>query len=483
MATVAVDSCERIIEDAMTELVIEFPIYAQLIARIGIKIVNLRHEHHIAWTDGKAIYVNKYYVERNNRYPIRENRQTGETIDCTVGYKQMVFILAHELSHLLLETYNRASTVGVEYDSFERGAKKKRKLWNNATDYEINSNLHNNEEFNTQDNRYEHKEVGRMPEFVLYDSKYRNKIAEEIFKELVQESQNNNNQQQQPNSNGNGGGGNGSGQNQNQDDDFDNQDDDEDPPYSDEDDDEVPKYVDFDMDKHEPITDEDTRNEVLAKIADVLGNRTQGVGSSALDRIIKKVFQKEPFNWRKALAKYIRGWMKDNYTWNKPSRAGIANNIILPSQGQTPKMHVAVAIDTSGSVGSNELATLLNHLFTILQVYKDFQVDVWCVSTQVHEDTFKTFTAQNKKELAQYQTKSDGGTCLKTCFDFIDKKYKVKKPDVFILMSDFYDSLDGDTTTKVNYPCIWFVIDHEGFRQPTQIKGVTYPITIRDGKM
>jgi len=465
-----VGTCEQIVDDAMTELVLEFPIYAQLIARIGVKIVNIESEKHIAWTNGKAIFVNKYYVERCNRYPRRIDKD-GNTIDVTVGFRQMVFILAHELSHLLLESYGRAKPLGIDYESTSKESKQKRDLWNCATDYEINSNLHNNEETD-QSGHTESKEVGRMPEFVLYESKYRNKIAEDIYKELQQQAQ----QQQQGNQGNNGQGGlngNGSGSGDN---------DDSDGPGSFSDDD-TPTYVDFDLDKHEPITDEATKNEIIAKIADVCGNRTQGVGSSALDRIIQRVFKQEPFNWRKALAKYIRGWMKDNYTWNKPSRAGIANNIILPSQGKTPKMHIAVAIDTSGSIGENELMTLLNHLFTILQVYKDFQVDVWCVSTQVHEDTFMTFTSQNKSKLSEYQIKSDGGTNLRTCFEFINEKYPVKKPDVFLLMSDFYDSLDGDTDLYVKYPCIWFVIDHEGFRPPKNIKAVTYNVTLQDGKM
>jgi len=471
--TEQIDSCERIVDDAMTELVLEFPIYAQLIARIGVKIVEIESEKHIAWTNGKAIFVNRYYVERCNRYPKREDKD-GNIIDVTIGFRQMVFILAHELSHLLLESYNRAKPMGVDYESTSEESKQKRDLWNCATDYEINSNLHNNEETD-QSGHTESKEVGRMPEFVLYESKYRNKIAEDIYEDLRQQAKQ---QQQQGNqgntgqggSNGNGGG---SGNNSN---------DNSNGPGSFSDDD-TPRYVDFDLDKHEPITDEATKNEIIAKIADVCGNRTQGVGSSALDRIIQRVFKQEPFNWRKALAKYIRGWMKDNYTWNKPSRAGIANNIILPSQGKTPKMHIAVAIDTSGSVGNNELTTLLNHLFTILQVYKDFQVDVWCVSTQVHEDTFMTFTSQNKSKLSEYQIKSDGGTDLCTCFDFINEKYPVKKPDVFLLMSDFYDSLDGNTDLYVKYPCIWFVIDHEGFRPPKNIKAVTYYVTLQDGKM
>lgn len=466
-------TCESIIQDALVELVIEFPIYAQLLTRIGVKVVDIPSEKYIAWTDGTAVFVNKYYVERCNRYPKRED-QYGNTVDCTIGFNEMIFILAHEVMHLLGLTWDRGIKMGIPDDPLAPMYKKKHKWWNMATDHEINCLLHNNEDTFKGIAR----PVGNMPPFVLYDSKYRNKVAEEIYNEIVDEhnqQQQNQQQQQGQSSSGSGNAGGNGGNDSNDDDDDDNS------VFTDED--QIPTTIDFEFDKHVPLASEDVRNDVIAKIADIQGNTNQGTGSTAIDRLIAKTFEKEPFNWRRALTKYIRGWMKDNYTWNKPSRAGIANNLILPSQGRTPKMHVAVAIDTSGSVGNNELTTLLNHLFTILQIYKDFQVDVWCVSTQVHEDTFMTFTANNKKDLDKYQIKSDGGTDLSTCFEFIERKYTVKKPDVFILMSDFCDALSGDTTTYVPYPCIWMVIDNEGFKPPKNIKADTYPITVKDGKI
>ena len=421
--TEQIDSCERIVDDAMTELVLEFPIYAQLIARIGVKIVEIESEKHIAWTNGKAIFVNRYYVERCNRYPKREDKD-GNIIDVTIGFRQMVFILAHELSHLLLESYNRAKPMGVDYESTSEESKQKRDLWNCATDYEINSNLHNNEETD-QSGHTESKEVGRMPEFVLYESKYRNKIAEDIYEDLQQQAKQ---QQQQGNqgnngqggSNGNGGG---SGNNSN---------DNSNGPGSFSDDD-TPRYVDFDLDKHEPITDEATKNEIIAKIADVCGNRTQGVGSSALDRIIQRVFKKEPFNWRKALAKYIRGWMKDNYTWNKPSRAGIANNIILPSQGKTPKMHIAVAIDTSGSMSDKDIQYAFNEIFHLLSSYK-FTITIIQCDAKINRVDF----ISKKRDLKDINIQGRGGTCFTPVFEYLNNIKNGTRPDILVYFTDGY---------------------------------------------
>ena len=49
-------------ERAMIDLVLDFPIYASLITRIGCKIIS-SPRHTIAWTDGKAIYINESEIQ------------------------------------------------------------------------------------------------------------------------------------------------------------------------------------------------------------------------------------------------------------------------------------------------------------------------------------------------------------------------------------------------------------------------------------
>jgi predicted metal-dependent peptidase len=167
--------------------------------------------------------------------------------------------------------------------------------------------------------------------------------------------------------------------------------------------------------------------------------------------------------------------MKDNYTWNKPSRAGIANGLILPSTSTTPKLHVAVAVDTSGSIGNPELELLMNHVFTILSQFKHFTVDLWCCSTHVHEDTFTTYTASNKSKLSEFKIQSDGGTDMSKNLEFIDKKYAGNKPDVVMIFTDGFDSLSGDTETRTSYPIVWLIVDNKAFVKPAHIPGAVYP--------
>jgi predicted metal-dependent peptidase len=154
----------------------------------------------------------------------------------------------------------------------------------------------------------------------------------------------------------------------------------------------------------------------------------------------------------------------------------MANGLILPSAGRTPKMHIGVGIDTSGSISNVEINCMMNHVFTILQQFKDFTVDVWCCGSVVYPETFKRYTANNKKDLVNYVTKSDGGNDERENFKFIKEKYKHEKLDVFILLSDYFDPLDGDTETTSPCPCIFMCLDHPNFVPPSRIKAETYRI-------
>ena len=434
-------------ENAMIDLVLDFPIYASLITRIGCKIVDSPN-HSIAWTNGKAIYINAQEINEWNKNPIVTG-ESGKQYNRTIGKKELMFILAHELLHLIGLTFDRGVNMGVTNTELSEAGRRKWQLWNIATDYEINSLLHNNEQTDSF-GRVTRNSVGNLPETALYKSEYKNKTAEDIYMELLSEEENN------PS-----------------------------PASFSFDGDETGNNIDglgSTIDQHLPILDDTTRNEVLAKIDEVFGSRSNGLGSSALDRLIETTYKPQPFNWRRALTKYIRGWMKDNYTWNKLSRAGIANNLILPSSGRTPKMHIAVAIDTSGSIHDTELHAMMDHLFTILQQFKDFTIDVWCCGSVVYPETFMSFTAANKKDLDKFEFKSDGGNDMRKNFNFLREHYKVEKPDLFICMTDGFDPCDGDTETVSPCPVIWLILDHPGFTPPSKIKSEVYPFVVEKSK-
>ena len=441
------DSVRQIWENAMINLVIEFPIYAELVTKIGCKFVKGGKESACAWTDGRSITINEEMIEEFNANPIVTDNE-GNTVNRTITQKEMQFIICHELMHLIGLTFDRMKNVGLYKEDVSDEARRKFELWNQATDYEINSLLHNNESTDPTYGDRKRNPVGNMPEWVLYKSEYKDMNAEEIFAELLKEEKQNNGGTLLKPGSGSGQSGNG-------------------------------KNGMIPLDDHLPIDDEDVKNEMISKMSEVFGSKTNGLGESGIDRMISRTYKPVPFNWRKALSKYIRGYIKANYTWNKPSRAGAWSGLILPSAGTTPKLHIGVAIDTSGSITEKEIDAMMDHVFTILQQFKAFEIDIWSCGSKVYTESLLKLTGSNKGDLKKFQVISDGGNDMRENFKFIKDHYKGKdKIDMLMILSDFYDPLDGDTETTSPCPCVFMCIDHKDFVKPSKIKGEVYPFEI-----
>lgn len=473
---------DKIIEQAMIVMVVEFHTLAYMISKIGIEVVDNPSVPAAAYTNGKSIYINKYAINKMNEMKT-EIGKNGKVYNVEIGKQELVFILAHELMHLLNNTYERGERIGILADDFSPKGKAKNELWNMATDYEINDLLYSNH--SSSDNKS--KPIGNKPDWVCWDPKYSGMPAEKIYEDLLQgcnmdsngrmsfqvgdmqftfdnNSQNQSNNQDDNDSEGNGNNGDQPG----------DSDDNQNKGNGKGQGDKNGNGLSFGLDKHLPFVDDQTKAEVMAKVAEVMGGKSQGTGMSAFDRALEIAFKPQPFNWRRALTKYMKSFMKDNYTWNKPSRAGIANGLILPSPSQTPKINVAIAVDTSGSIGDKELQLLLNHVYTILTQFKAFTIDLWCCSTKVHEDTFMTLTASNKSDINKFHVESTGGTDMSANFPFIKKKYQKQLPDVVMIFTDGYDNLSGDTETRTPYPVVWLIVDNKDFKKPTKMPGVAY---------
>lgn len=444
----------HLIEQAVIKMVLDYPVLAHLLSRVGLQTVDDFNQPYWAWTDGSSVTLNRTAMQIGHNIG-KETGKDGKEYNLTVSKEKILFTLAHELGHLINLTNDRGNQMGILWDDVSPQGKMKHELWNKATDYEINSALHHNKNGSGSDRD---SPIGDMPDWVCYDKKYVGWTAEKIYKDLLNDPKVQQQMQQSFSVSFTQGDGEGKGKGQS----GDNKD-------------EPDNGLSIGLDKHKPITDEMTKNELVAKIAEALDKgKEAGTGMSAFNRMCEELFKPEPFNWRRALSKYIRSFIKDNYTWNRPSRAGIANGIILPSVYTTPTIKLAVAIDTSGSVGEKELSKLMNHLYTILTQFKKFEIDVWCFSTKVHPKTFKTFKQGNRHELKDFTFESDGGTDISSNLPFIEQTYKGKKPDAVLILTDGFDNLSGDTKTATSYPVVWMIVDNDNFVKPSLMPGEVY---------
>jgi predicted metal-dependent peptidase len=88
---------------------------------------------------------------------------------------------------------------------------------------------------------------------------------------------------------------------------------------------------------------------------------------SSIERIVDEMVNVVT-PWHEKLERYMTSKVKDGYSWNRPNRRFVGQGLYLPGYDYTPRMgEVVIAVDTSGSLSSNELAYFNAHINRILE--------------------------------------------------------------------------------------------------------------------
>ncbi len=175
---------------------------------------------------------------------------------------------------------------------------------------------------------------------------------------------------------------------------------------------------------------------------------------ASIERIIEELVNVST-PWYDILERFMAGKIKDGYSWNRPNRRFIARNIYIPGTDYVPKMGpVVIGVDTSGSIGDDEIAMFNAHINRIIDtcnpevvhvVYCDY--DVAGVDEYTPEDFPVTI-----------QSKGGGGTSFKPVFDWIDNN--AIDPECVVYLTDGYGDQSEFTT---NHETVWLTTGTEAF--------------------
>jgi len=87
---------------------------------------------------------------------------------------------------------------------------------------------------------------------------------------------------------------------------------------------------------------------------------------ASIERIIEELVNVTT-PWYDILERFMAGKIKDGYSWNRPNRRFIARNIYIPGTDYVPKMGpIVIGVDTSGSIGPDEIAMFNGHINRII---------------------------------------------------------------------------------------------------------------------
>lgn len=157
-------------------------------------------------------------------------------------------------------------------------------------------------------------------------------------------------------------------------------------------------------------------------------------------------------DWREVLAEFVRSVCsgRDVSTWRKPNRRFIGQDILLPSMVSERVGHIAVGVDTSGSIGGAEINAMLTEVVSIAGQVRPEKIDLlyWDSEVARHEE----YNEGNLDMLATSTKPAGGGGTDPRCVKrYLNDKHIL--PECIIMLTDgyVYDWPDFDC------PVLWVV--------------------------
>lgn len=157
---------------------------------------------------------------------------------------------------------------------------------------------------------------------------------------------------------------------------------------------------------------------------------------AGMDRSVKDLMN-ITVDWRDVLKDFLRTFAAgdDMSTWRRPSRRGMAMDMMLPSRISEGARRIAIGIDTSGSIGDTQLRRALTEVMAACETVKPEAVDViyWDASVAGHE----VYEGDAVSTIADITKPRGGGGTDPTCMQHYLEARDIK-PDCIIQFTDGY---------------------------------------------
>ena len=296
---------------------------------------------------------------------------------------------------------------------------------NKAADYVVNDMI-------TEISK-KYPELVQLPKGGLYDPQYHNMSMREVYK-LLKSKKGGGGGGGKPNKEGEQGSGSGGGE--------------------------------YEFDKHDfgkPMTQEEAK-EMDGKIDRAIREGALLAGRLGIDlpRAISDLLD-PVIDWKKELAEFVTSTCKgkDEYTWRKFNRRVISNDIYLPTVENETIGEVVVAIDTSGSIGQEQLNAFASELVSICEAVSPDAVRILWWDTKVHGE--QLFTDNYDQIGSMLKPLGGGGTRVSSVAEYINKK-KINA-ECCIVFTDGY--LESDVVWNISSPTLWMVTENKNWTPPT----------------
>ena len=218
-------------------------------------------------------------------------------------------------------------------------------------------------------------------------------------------------------------------------------------------------FDEHDWDGAQDLSDED--KEKLARDIDqamrqglMAQQKIAGRGTGGMSRDLAELMQPK-IDWREVLREFVKTTCRarDASSWRRVNRRFLSGDTYMPSLIGERVGHLVVAVDTSGSVGVNELKEFLSEVKGIAEEVNPEKVDLlyWDSSIAGHEE----YTDTNVSNIiTSTKPRGGGGTSPSCITKYLEEKHI--EPECCIVLTDGYvgDDWGGNWPS----PVLWVIV-------------------------
>ena len=166
-------------------------------------------------------------------------------------------------------------------------------------------------------------------------------------------------------------------------------------------------------------------------------------------------------DWKEALRDFVKSTTqgKDQSTWKRLHKRYIGMDIIMPSSYDEKVGAILVGVDTSGSIGGEELAQFLGEVKSICDEVSPEQIDLLYWDT--HVASHEVYKGAELCGLTESTKPKGGGGTDPDCVPKYMNKENLK-PECVIMLTDGYLNSDKNKW-QITAPVLWCVKGNRSF--------------------
>ena len=167
-------------------------------------------------------------------------------------------------------------------------------------------------------------------------------------------------------------------------------------------------------------------------------------------------------DWREALRDFVKTSTqgKDQTTWRRLHKRYIGCDIIMPSSYDEKVGSILIGIDTSGSIGVEELAGFLGEVKSICDEVSPEKIDLLYWDT--HVASHEVYQGSELSNLTETTKPAGGGGTSPECVPRYMKK-EVLNPECVIMLTDGYIGNQDPKDWEIGKPILWCIKGNERF--------------------